>query len=439
MVAPAGLRDEVYMQICKQTTSNPRMESTIKGWELMSFCLCTFPPSKHLRTFLTEFINKNIADTTRPKIVEMAQLCAERLNTIIKLGQRKQVPSKLELECLMENRPVPVKVGLVNDTFKTFTVDSFTFVKDVNESLAKKFNLVCETPFALYEVADHNVERLLDPKDRILDVMAAWENLEKEEKEEKDKKEKKEKVKGPLYNAFVYKAKLVLKTSDPEIMADAEAVNMLYIQAVHDVITWRYPVNDKDITVLAALQLQATYGNYKEDVHTDAWLISKIEEIMPQHLLLKKGTKKKDEKLLKEWAQKILAKYQKVSGFTAQEAKLNYLDYVQEWTFYGATFFDVEQRQFKDYPNVLTLGITCEGVLLMHPEKKTVLENYQFTDIVTWGHSDEKFIIVVGNIVQQRKLIFKTNDGKAMNHLIHDYVKFKVKQKPTATVAATGK
>jgi hypothetical protein len=150
---------------------------------------------------------------------------------------------------------------------------------------------------------------------------------------------------------------------------------------------------------------------------------------MPQHLLLKKGKPKKDEKVCKEWAQKIQAKYQKVSGFTEKEAKVNYLDYVQEWTFYGATFFVVEQRQFKDYPSPLTLGITCEGVLLMHPEKKNVLENYQFTDIVTWGHSDEKFIVVVGNIVQQRKLIFKTGDGKAMNHLIHDYVKFKVKNK----------
>jgi len=237
----------------------------------------------------------------------------------------------------------------------------------------------------------------------------------------------------PKYSAFLYKAKLVLKTSDPDVMADPEAVNMIYIQAVHDVITWRYPVNEKDITVLAALQLQATFGNYNEETHTDNWLISKIDEIMPQHLLSKKGKNKKDEKLMKEWSQKILAKYQKVSGFTSQEAKLNYLDYVQEWTFYGATFFSVEQRQFKDYPSPLTLGITCEGVLLMHPEKKNVLENYQYTDIVTWGHSDEKFIIVVGNIVQQRKLIFKTVDGKAMNHLIHDYVKFKVKTKnPTA-------
>ena len=160
---------------------------------------------------------------------------------------------------------------------------------------------------------------------------------------------------------------------------------------------------------------------------------------MPLRLLEKKaGTGKVSEALVAEWEQKILSKYMKVSGFTPLEAKLNYLDYVQEWVFYGATFFVVEQRQFKDYPSPLILGINCEGCLLMHPEKKTVLENYAYTDIVTWGHSDEKFIVVVGNIVQQRKLIFKTMDGKAMNHLIHDYVKLKVKNKEVPGVSGAG-
>ena len=63
----------------------------------------------------------------------------------------------------------------------------------------------------------------------------------------------------------------------------------------------------------------------------------------------------------------------------------------------------------------------------MHPTKKTVLESYNFTDIITWGHSDEKFVLVCGNYVQQRKLIFKTISGKVIDQLIQDYVKFKIK------------
>jgi len=110
-----------------------------------------------------------------------------------------------------------------------------------------------------------------------------------------------------------------------------------------------------------------------------------------------------------------------------------YLQHAQEMQCYGATVFTVEQRLFKEYPSPLLLGVTCESVMLLHPEKRTVLENYKYPDIVTWGHSDEKVIVVVGNIVQQRKLVFKSNDGKVIAGLIHDYVRFKVRAKAAPT------
>ena len=50
-------------------------------------------------------------------------------------------------------------------------------------------------------------------------------------------------------------------------MSDPEAIHLVYVQAVHDIVTSRYPSDDKDITVLAALQLQASYGDFKKDVH----------------------------------------------------------------------------------------------------------------------------------------------------------------------------
>ena len=439
MVLPIGIRDELYMQICKQTTQNPRIASAIKGWELMVFCVATFPPSKQLKTYLLDFIKKAIEEKIDPKITALAGLALINLPKIILMGQRKQVPSKQELECLINNKPVAIQVNLCNDTFKTLKTDSYTLVKDVEDELVKKYNLTCRTPFAMYERADANVERILNSEDRILDVLASWENRKFTDEVEvveakssrktkfdkhKDANKKIKKVEIE-YGSLLYKAKLVLKMDNGEIMGDPEAVNLIYVQATQDVITERYPFQEKDITVIAALQLQATFGNFSKDVHQAGWLAPKITEYIPRSLITVKNVI--NENKVKEWEMKILNKYVKVADFTALDAKLNYLDYVQEWTFYGATFFMVEQRQFKEYPSPLTLGINCEGVLLMHPEKKTVLENYQFTDIVTWGHSDEKFIVVVGNILQQRKLIFKTSEGKHMNHLIHDYVKFKVK------------
>lgn len=148
MIAPSGLRDEVYMQLCKQTTNNLSMDLTVKGWELISFCLATFPPSKHLKTFLLDYIRKNAEDTTRPKVQVLAQICHDRLPTIVTMGQRKQVPSTLELQCLMESKPVAIRVNLANNTFKTFTVDPYTTNKDVEDMLIKKCNLTLSSPFA---------------------------------------------------------------------------------------------------------------------------------------------------------------------------------------------------------------------------------------------------------------------------------------------------
>jgi len=344
----------------------------------------------------------------------------------------------MELESLREVKPVPIRVHLVNKTSKTFYVDPYTLVSDVEAQLIEKYNLVVTKPFALYEYCStlENEEKILDPKDRILDVLASWENklLQAEELKELAKKKKEEGREDPFvvkdinFDGFLFKAKLVLKTSNQELMSDPEAINLIYLQAIHDVVTCRYPFVEKVITVLSALQLQAAYGDYKKEACQPGWLLKFIDDVMPKRITYKKDVK--SEKLQKEWETKILLKYEKVNGFTALEAKLNYLDYVQDWDFYGTTFFTVRQKQLKDYPEVIALGINCEGVLLMHPVKETILDKWTFTDIVTWGHSDEKFILVVGNIVQQRKLIFPTNEGKSMNHLIHDYVKFKVKAKP---------
>ena len=246
-------------------------ESTIKGWQLMSFCLATFPPSKHLKSFLLDVLKKG-SEESDPRIASLAQLCTQRLPHILALGQRKQVPSAVELQCLTDGKPIPIRVNLAGGQFLTFTVDPYTLVKQVEDMLTGKLNLTLKTPFGLFEAAEANVERLLDARERVLDVVAGWENKPLVEEIKVDPKKVKDKdgklvaktaIKEVRYTSLLYKAKLVLKTSNPDLMADPEAVNLLYLQATQDVVTERYPCNEKDITVLAALQLQASFGDYK--------------------------------------------------------------------------------------------------------------------------------------------------------------------------------
>uniref|UniRef100_A0A1B6EBQ3 Rho-GAP domain-containing protein n=1 Tax=Clastoptera arizonana TaxID=38151 RepID=A0A1B6EBQ3_9HEMI len=53
------LRDELYIQICRQTTENPRRESLRRGWELLAICLSFFPPSPKFQVYLDSYMNRH--------------------------------------------------------------------------------------------------------------------------------------------------------------------------------------------------------------------------------------------------------------------------------------------------------------------------------------------------------------------------------------------
>ena len=54
-----SLRDEIFVQLCKQTTDNPKKDSLRRGWELMAICLAFFPPSATFAPFLQGYIAKH--------------------------------------------------------------------------------------------------------------------------------------------------------------------------------------------------------------------------------------------------------------------------------------------------------------------------------------------------------------------------------------------
>lgn len=58
-----GLRDEIYIQLCKQTTENPRKESLRRGWELMAMCLAFFPSSAGFQPYLLGFIQRHMENS----------------------------------------------------------------------------------------------------------------------------------------------------------------------------------------------------------------------------------------------------------------------------------------------------------------------------------------------------------------------------------------
>ncbi|XDV51614.1 hypothetical protein PO909_020461 [Leuciscus waleckii] len=63
-----GLRDELYVQLVRQTTGNTSPRSLAAGWELMAVCLAFFAPSPKFCCYLEGYIQRHLEPTNDKKI-----------------------------------------------------------------------------------------------------------------------------------------------------------------------------------------------------------------------------------------------------------------------------------------------------------------------------------------------------------------------------------
>ncbi|KAI1888805.1 hypothetical protein AGOR_G00172530 [Albula goreensis] len=98
-----GLRDELYIQLCRQTTENFRYDSLERGWELMAICLAFFPPTPRFHSYLEGYIYRHmdpLNDTKGVAISSYAKYCYRKLQKAALTGAKKglQKPSLEEIK-----------------------------------------------------------------------------------------------------------------------------------------------------------------------------------------------------------------------------------------------------------------------------------------------------------------------------------------------------
>ena len=108
------LIDEIYVQICKHLTRNPKPESVGRAWQLMCMCVGTFPPSSDFEFYLLNFI---IEHRSVPGLIgNYARYALRRLEGMLSSGASGFVPSVDEIQSYKERPPILATIELVDGT-----------------------------------------------------------------------------------------------------------------------------------------------------------------------------------------------------------------------------------------------------------------------------------------------------------------------------------
>jgi len=328
-----------------------------------------------------------------------------RLDRTMADGARKKPPTALEVDAVQERRPITIRVRFLDDTFKTLAIDSQTNARDVCAQLAKKLQIINDQSFSLFEMIDDSgerTERMLDQDERILDVMAGWEEMLKVSQR-----------KSGLNFKIVYRIKLFL--SREEAFLSQDALNMYFIQGLYDVIMMNYPCGEKEALMLGAMAVQGVYGGESASF-TPGVLINKLNNFVPADLLQRRDSAYLEAKILQELTEFV--------NLSRIEAKKKFLDVIKKWPIYGATFFRALQisRISKNPPEDVLLSVSERGLIILDGKTKEVKKNYELSEILTYGYKEKSFLVVAGNLAQQKKLNFQTLQGKMINDLLLTYI-----------------
>ncbi|KAK7846720.1 kinesin-like protein kin-14e [Quercus suber] len=342
------LRDELFVQISKQTRNTPDRQYLAKAWELMYLCASSMPPTKDIGGYLSEYVH-NVAHGVNVDS-EVRVLALNTLNALkraVKAGPRHTIPGREEIEAVLTSRKLTTIVFFLDETFEEITYDMATTVADAVEELAGIIKLSAYSSFSLFEcrkvVAGSkspdpgNEEYIgLDDNKYIGDLLAEF-------------KAAKDRSKGEILHCKLTFKKKLFRESD-EAVTDPMFVQLSYVQLQHDYILGNYPVGRDDAAQLSALQILVEIGFVDTPESCTDWN-SLLERFLPRQIAITRAKR--------EWELDILSRYRSMI-----DDPIGLL------------------------PGRIILGINKRGVHFFRPVPKEYLHSAELRDIMQFGSSN---------------------------------------------------
>lgn len=407
------IRDEIYLQIMKQLTSNPSQNSVAHGWHLMCICVSSFPPSNDFRLYLVNFLVSNQSSKHSCCIRNYARYCLHTLENETRESSAS-VPSVEDIQTYFERPPTLATVSIVGGQ---------VIVRNLRVTPDMNCERVCEICAHLLDL--ENDRRKLfgiyvydDPCDQDRCTPRPLQNAEFIGDVVVQKARDKQSF------SLVYKQKLFL-ASDEREDADEDDENLrelVYVQAEDDVIKSGNIVVDDEAQALelTAISLAVALGQ-GELLKSQLMEMKNLFSFLPPSWRSRFSVDSLSEKLIRV-------------PLSAGTLRKRFIEIASNQRFYGTHAFYCRNVEYPEQPAIvselptgLVVCFDARGLELFEVSSKqnTPLHSFSYEEVYRWTGTRSTFSLYIRNQATESlfELRLSTTHSLGMGAIISDYIK----------------
>ncbi|KAL1494091.1 hypothetical protein ABEB36_009744 [Hypothenemus hampei] len=405
----APLRDEVYCQLMKQTTSNKSEspESSQRAWRLLSIVAAYFACSDTLLPYLLEHLT-SAANDRRRICHGTAAVCVSNLRKTQRCGGRKNVPSVEEVTAVSAGRSARRQIyRLPGGAERVVNTRCSTVVADVIQELCSLIGISSEQEqqeFSLYCIVQGDAFTMpLAADEYILDVTTEL-----------------HKAAQPFYLIFcrsVWYHPLKHDTSPlyTEVLFNQVAPDYLEGLLLRLGNPNLPPSVVRDMALVAALLHRAA-----DLAHPPS--LKEVKFLLPKPVL---GLR---EPRPPQWLALVQTSWGQAAGLSVSRAKHRVLQVLSSWPLFGSSFFAVkrvigEPEHWQEHILALNRG----GVHFLDMNTHETLQHWPFAEVISTRkvRSEDGALFLdmkCGNLLQQRVTRLQTEQAHEISRLVRQYI-----------------
>eukprot|EP00475_Leptophrys_vorax_P004149 TRINITY_DN12479_c0_g1_i1.p1 TRINITY_DN12479_c0_g1~~TRINITY_DN12479_c0_g1_i1.p1 ORF type:complete len:631 (-),score=8.92 TRINITY_DN12479_c0_g1_i1:537-2429(-) len=441
------LRDEMFLQLQKQTRANDYKESCLKAWELMRYVAVIYPPTVTVATPLVDYFTALGADPkVDPEILSALKLTWKALEHGLENGPRQTIPTGEEVLGLVTGAPMVAPVFLSNDAPENIFYTATTTVAEAVQTLLRKLQVTdAHQAFAMYTsratrplagmgtgaagakppapgakpaLPPPVVEHILLPRNSyVSDLLVEYGHQ----------------AQIGLTRGSQVVCKLLLRkrwfaTSDADVI-ERQFVRLCYVQLRADFQRNRYKVSAQGAVVLGALQVAAEMGVAPEAEDTPEW----------QALMRKSIPSAVFPRLQEEqWVARVAEQYHTLWSLDHEGTMREFIRLLLDSPHGGSLFFPL--RTVDDsaafFPQRVLAGVNHNGMHFLNAEDFSLVHEVELRHIAEYAGRPGRLFLSLAVKDQLHSVEFTTSGGDEICELLDRHIANAVRRAEEEAAAA---